>query len=80
MRKILMGKETIITQDNCSVDSRDVEDYFDKKTKKNKRKIKVTHICDLGSAVVPSTPLTRKVLEDMIRTEMIKIKIIKAGK
>jgi len=75
-----MAKQHIITQDNCYLDSRDIEDYFDKKTKKNKRKIKITHICDVGSVEVPSTPLTRKVLEEMIEDEMIKIKIRKAGK
>jgi len=75
-----MGKQSIITQDNCYLDGRDVEDYYDKKLKKDKRKIKTTYVCDIKAVSVPSTPLTRKVLEDMIRTEMIKIKIVKPGK
>jgi len=75
-----MEKESVITQDNCDLDGRDIEDYYDEKLNQNKRKIKTTYICNINSVEVPSTPLTRKVLEDMIRTEMIKIKIVKAGK
>jgi hypothetical protein len=62
------------------MDEREIEDYYDKKEKKNMRKVKITYLCDIDSVDVPVTPLTKKLLEDMIEDEMVTIKVKKTEK
>lgn len=80
MKKQRQASTTIFTQTNCKVTERDTEDYYDDKLGKMRRKIKWTQECDLHEKSVPSTPLTRAILEKMISESMKDFVREKTGK